>query len=90
MSRDCALRVRDAPGQSLVADLCDELGHDQLNNLVMSYRKKDGAFATVTRHVAIRELRASSMLRLAPSSRAEPSRKGKPRANGRNGRYGGV
>ena len=74
---------------SLVADLLDELGHDE-DNLVMTYRKKDGAFGTVGKSTTIRELRSSTMLRLAPGSRPGPARRGKPRTNGRNGRYGGV
>ena len=62
--------------------MCDELGHDQLNNLAMSYRKADGSFGTVTRGVTIAELRESPMLRLAPSSAAPQ----KARAKGRSRR----
>ena len=76
--------------QDLVAELCDELGHEQLDNLSMSYRKRDGSFATVTRHVSLKELRGSRMLRLAPGSHPARSQGTALRAKGRSGKYAGV
>ena len=75
---------------------CDELGHDQLDNLAMSYKTPDGSFETVTRAVTMAALRAAPVLRLAPASRPPPSAtkrgsKAGPRtANGRSVKYGRV
>lgn len=75
---------------------CDELGHDQLDNLAMSYKTPDGSFETVTRAVTMAALRAAPVLRLAPASRPQPSatKKGSSRGartpSGMDVKYGRV
>ena len=54
--------------QELVAEVCEEAGYRQLEDLVMAYKRPDGEFATVTRSVTIEMLRESPALRLAPKA----------------------
>ena len=66
--------------QDLVAEVCDEAGYRDLDDLVMSYKQPDGSFAIVTRSVTIEMLKASPALKLAPQA-APPKKpkKAKPR-----------
>jgi hypothetical protein len=69
--------------QDLVAEVCDEAGYSDLDDLVMSYKTPDGQYATVTRSVTIDMLKASPALRLATaetkSAPKKPKTKSKPR-----------
>jgi len=58
--------------QELVADVCEEAGYAELDDLVMAYKRPDGEYSTVTRSVTVAMLKASPALRLAP---APPSAK---------------
>ncbi|KAL3931662.1 MAG: hypothetical protein SGPRY_001032, partial [Prymnesium sp.] len=51
----------------LVAEVCEEAGLSQLDDLVMTFKRPDGKYATVTRSVTIAMLRQSPALKLAPS-----------------------
>ena len=59
--------------------MCDEAGYSDLDDLVMEYKRADGEFATVTRSVTIRTLKASPALRLIPAelAAAAPANGGK-------------
>ena len=61
--------------QELVAEVCEEAGYKQLDDLVMMYQRDDGEYATVTRSVTVEMLKASPSLRLAPSSSRKKSSK---------------
>ena len=73
----CALKISMASItnlgdlQELVADVCEEAGFTQLDDLVMLYKRPDGEFATVTRSVTIAMLKQSPALRLAPAASAK-------------------
>ena len=68
--------------QELVAEVCDEAGYGQLDDLVMAYKRPDGEYATVTRSVTIDMLKESPALRLAPASMSKSDKK----INGKKGR----
>jgi len=53
--------------QELVAEVCDEAGFRQLDDLILQYKRPDGKFATVTRSVTIKSIKTSPALRLAPA-----------------------
>ena len=61
--------------QELVAEVCEEAGYNQLDDLIMTYKKPDGKFGTVTRSVTVNMLRESPALRLAPAEKG--GKKGK-------------
>ena len=77
----CALKISmDAVDdmadlQDLVAEVCDEAGYRDLDDLVMTYKNEDGEYATVTRSVTIEMLKASPALRLAPANAAPKKKK---------------
>ena len=68
-------------GGSIIAEVCEEAGFLELDDLVMAY-KRDGEYVTVTRSVTIEMLKDSPALRLAP---AEVQRK----AEAASGKAGG-
>jgi len=78
----CALRIsmgsitNMGDLQELVAEVCEEAGYKQLDDLVMAYKRPDGEFATVTRSVTVDMLKESPALRLAPASTSKKSSKG--------------
>ena len=39
--------------QELVADVCEEAGYAELDDLVMAYKRPDGEYSTVTRSVTV-------------------------------------
>jgi len=63
--------------QDLVAEVCEEAGYKQLDDLIMTYKRPDGKFATVTRSVTVAMLRKASALRLAPAEAKSGSTKKK-------------
>jgi len=63
--------------KDLVAEVCEEAGYKQLDDLIMTYKRPDGKFATVTRSVTVAMLRKASALRLAPAEAKSGSTKKK-------------
>eukprot|EP00965_Chrysotila_dentata_P138073 4567478-Pleurochrysis_carterae.AAC.1 len=54
--------------QNLVADVCEEAGIDDLDEMLMSYQTSSGKWKTVTRSVTMKKLKSTSALRLAPNT----------------------
>jgi len=74
--------------QELIAEVCEEAGYRELDDLVMSYKRPDGEFATVTRSVTVDMLKAAPALRLAPAgavTAAKPSGGGKEKSSKQGG-----
>lgn len=69
----CALKISldsidtMADLQEMVAEVCEEAGYKKLDDLIMTYKRDDGVFATVTRSVTIDMLKESPALKLAPA-----------------------
>jgi len=83
-SEKCALKISMSGVscmedlQELVAEVCEEAGYRELDDLVMSYKRPDGEFATVTRSVTVDMLKSAPALRLAPAGGvAKPATKEK-------------
>jgi len=79
-SERCALRISMGSInsmedlQELVAEVCEEAGYQELDDLVMSYKRPGKAeYTLVTRSVTVEMLKASDSLRLAPASRSAAS-----------------
>ena len=76
--------------QDLVAEVCEEAGYLDLDDLVMAYKRPDtGEYATVTRSVTVEMLKASPALRLAPAEmqrKADAASKGAPGKGGKGGK----
>ena len=54
--------------QAQIADVCEEAGLDGLtDDLVMSYQRDDGSYATVTRSVPLEAIVEAPTLRLKPA-----------------------
>ena len=59
---------REAAVQAQIADVCEEAGLDGLtDDLVMSYQRDDGSYATVTRSVPLEAIVEAPTLRLKPA-----------------------
>ena len=64
----CELSSSSSQGSAQIADVCEEAGLDGLtDDLVMSYQRDDGSYATVTRSVPLEAIVEAPTLRLKPA-----------------------
>lgn len=73
--------------QELVAEVCEEAGYKDLDDLAMAYKDEEGEYRTVTRSVTIEMLKSAPALRLAPAAeRKERASKKEAKSEAKSGK----